>query len=350
MANATAGEEDIATGGDVKTSTGSWRGVIWEIAKYCLPLVLAGGALLLFYYFDKRPPAYGDVPLQWNRAIERLGFEPVYPPQEGIEVGDVFIRVAPPDKSNDVIPVDYYNDAFTGRSIKIAHIDLTQSILDGEPTVIIPDTRFKDNGDMASDQPGQANYLAASARTAGMIKLSEVGFPSVKLSNTIEANSFLDWLGLGLGQDESSTITFSNVQTYAASPVAAAVALELFCREPGDVCTNDAHARKLFAKSLDASINCAYKNSYVFNIDIFVVTQIFTARSIAVTTNSSHSNELFFGDSADPKTAKARVSNAMSSGLEMNSKFEGAPVFAYKRVANRMPKGKPEGDFCRGKG
>ncbi len=66
-----------------------------------------------------------SVAKQWNEAIQKLGFEPVYPPVEDIQVGDVFAMITDDEASDSAA-----DEPFAGRSIKLLHLDLTREIED----------------------------------------------------------------------------------------------------------------------------------------------------------------------------------------------------------------------------
>jgi hypothetical protein len=321
----------------------------FSAAKYSIPALILITVMYLTFFFSEKSVVI-DVPLQWNNAIEQIGFEPVYPPQEGIEVGDIFLRVSPPDVAGPKIPPDYYNDSFTGRSIKIKNMDLTSSVSDYEPRMLLSATVFDSKGDLVPDQPETAEYKSIMPTKDANIRMSQVGFPTFSISTTTNGNSFLSWFGGGADKAKSTAVSFGHVQTYAASPIAAAVSLDRYCKNYANDCLDDKNARALFAKAIDASINCSYQGSYIFNIDIMIVSQVFSTRSVSVVTTDADGLDFFIGDTPDAKNSTAKISHSSKHGLEMKSVFKRPVVFAYKRVARRIPKGTPpDGDFCRRK-
>jgi hypothetical protein len=86
-----------------ETNQASWwmRYVIWLAAGLPLAAVIVVGIRWL-----ASPPsdqgARGDQSLeaQWNKAIEQLGIEPVYPPAEDLTVGDLLAEVVADDEQD----------------------------------------------------------------------------------------------------------------------------------------------------------------------------------------------------------------------------------------------------------
>ncbi|HEX8665906.1 MAG TPA: hypothetical protein VF744_17975, partial [Beijerinckiaceae bacterium] len=74
---------------------------------------------------------------EWNSTIGRLGIEPVYPPQEDVTVGDIFLVVTGDNSGN-------ISEALPGRALKVWHTDLTKELEDTYKGVYsFPDTQVK---------------------------------------------------------------------------------------------------------------------------------------------------------------------------------------------------------------
>src|SRR5689334_10928473 len=62
-------------------------------------------------------PTGDDVAKAWNDSIARLGIQPVYPPEEDLVVGDIWVSVAGAPQE---IPV-------LGKSVRIGHVEVRDS-------------------------------------------------------------------------------------------------------------------------------------------------------------------------------------------------------------------------------
>jgi hypothetical protein len=114
---------------------------------FAIVVAAAGLGFGFWHYLEQRDRgSIESVALAWTTAISRLGIEPIYPPQEGIAVGDVFLVIStPPKEIQDQIP-DYPAGVFTGRGIKIAHIDELSSSPEPQGDLVFADTAFNSEG------------------------------------------------------------------------------------------------------------------------------------------------------------------------------------------------------------
>src|SRR4051794_21742581 len=119
------------------------------IAVTCAAVALLVAGFVAFTWVAPVVPEK-SVAQQWNEAISRLGIEPVYPPQEDIAVGDVFV-ILTNDELNEV-----EKEPLAGRSMKIWHVDMTTKLENAYADIY----RFPETPDAPAQ--GRAWKLAAA--------------------------------------------------------------------------------------------------------------------------------------------------------------------------------------------
>jgi hypothetical protein len=104
----------------------------------------AGVVAVLWYavnWWTKAPPELPNtlsLSAAWGEAIDKFGIEPVFPPEEDLTVGDVLAIVLQDDDPHPELRSDKRLEApkidfrtpFLKRSVKIAHVDVRQSLED----------------------------------------------------------------------------------------------------------------------------------------------------------------------------------------------------------------------------
>lgn len=90
-------------------------------------LVVVVGAVLFVHWWTSSasPLTSQSVARQWNQTIRQLGIEPVYPPQEDISVGDIFLIVT---KVRDYEGSEVTDSPLARRTIKLWHKDLADDL------------------------------------------------------------------------------------------------------------------------------------------------------------------------------------------------------------------------------
>lgn len=231
-----------------------------------------------------------SVAKQWNEAIEKLGFEPVYPPVEDIQVGDIFAMI-----SEDALSDSATEEPFAGRSIKLLHLDLTPEIEQAYRAVYqFPATNARPENDGQIWPQGNAAeslFKAPASRTT----LPLVLFPRFTITNVKRASgsaSAISQLFNGtFGADASSTgtveVRFSATETYGVPAVPAELRLIDFCEdEETKAFCSQRGIRKQLGMLIGRKIDDKVKDRKTgveqprFSVELALVSRVFLARSI----------------------------------------------------------------------
>ena len=340
-------------------------GFLWENKAWVILLLVFG--VFVYVNLNRSRPATEDVPALWNASIKKLGVEPIYPPQEGLMVGDVYIMVAPIREEVRGFLPDFFTDTFTGRSIKIGQIDLIQSVINNQTHFNFPESKFSEPGKLQDLQDGSIDD-ATDATSPAKVRLYEVAFPKVVISRTTDASSAVKWFTAAFNDNQTDSISFNRVQTFAAPSLVSSLQLQEFCAK-NKFCENDKAARKLLSYTLGNSINQTYRakegdvDRYIFDIEIFADTQVFATRRITVDNNVGWTDDLNTGvtpgtdtaataetGGADTKRGAAPVDGARTrfgykrvagTGLSIDATFQRPVVFAYRKVGILLPRENP---------
>lgn len=242
---------------------------------------------------------------QWNNAIKRLGFEPVYPPVEDLAVGDVLALVTADSVAGEPL---------AGQSLKLMHLDLTAEIEENyRQTYRFPATtaRPDQNGQIwAQIETAESLFKPPAARTT----LPLVLFPRFTIVHNRRAEaggSFSGVLqgifGAAAGSTESIDVQISATETYGVSALPAELRLLNFCEDKSTqyFCTEEGLRRQL-SIVLGSKINDKIKDPKTgqelprFSVELALVNRVFLARSIQ-TSFSSGSSTSVRGKVAQPR-------------------------------------------------
>ncbi|GMO12210.1 hypothetical protein [Bradyrhizobium sp. TM233] len=231
-----------------------------------------------------------SVAKQWNEAIQKLGFEPVYPPVEDIQVGDVFAMI-----SDDAVSDSATDEPFAGRSIKLLHLDLTPEIEEAYRAVYqFPATNVRPEHDgQIWPQANSTESLFKPPATRTTLPL--VLFPRFTITNVKRASgsasAMSQLLSGGFGADASSTETvevrFSATETYGVPAVPAELRLLDFCEDDATkgFCSQQG-LRKQLSILIGKRIDDKVKDRKTgverprFSVELALVSRVFLARSI----------------------------------------------------------------------
>jgi hypothetical protein len=331
---------------------------LWDNKAWVL-LILAFAS---FVYFNMtRPKApIGDVPALWNASIKKLGVDPIYPPQEGVRVGDVFLTVAPVRPEVRGFLQDFIVDTFTGRAIKIGHIPLEDAMPLEQSQFELPATQFLANGAMDEKQNGLLSRMSGATAQTSEIRVYDVTFPKVDITQNATSSGWAKWFSADFSDLQTNSIFFNKVQTYAAPYITAFSRLRLFCIEKIE-CANDKMARILLQHSIGEEVNRTYRATddverYAFDIEIFVVSQVFSTRNITFTSNNGWADSLAAnavpaedettesttsGDDVQQKRPGFTYRKSAGTGLTIDAVFQRPLIFAYRRIGITLPRTDP---------
>jgi hypothetical protein len=268
-----------------------WRYVAFVAAAIAFIVILAAAT----QWASSVAPVEQSIAQQWNDAIKRLGFEPVYPPVEDIAVGDVFAIITE-DAAANTIP----GEPFAGRSIKLVHLDLTEDIENAYRQMYqFPDTIVRPAQSSLIWQQSVAQgslFKAPAARTA----LPLVLFPQFTIARSRQASGEGGLTGLwqaGFGSAGSSSelidVRISGTETYGIPAIPAEIRLLNFCSDKSTqhYCS-DKGLRRQLSIIVGSKINDAIKDpktgseSPRFSVELALVSRVFMTRSIETSIRS----------------------------------------------------------------
>jgi hypothetical protein len=238
----------------------------------------------------------------WDESISPLGIEPIFPPAEDVNVGDVFVVLtAENEKSN--------TSALLARSTKIAHIDMSQDIEDAYSKLpIFPDTApLPDKEGLPRPQIAAPEGVSVFKAKTPRSTLPLIAFPEFSVQHSRRLGGAVSWagriIGLGRSDDELETVSIPEAETYGVDATHALARLDDFCNDAGDLCTDntarrllsylvgkkevckvadlctDNTSRRLLSYLLGQNEMCK-ESKYVNSIAISLVDRVYLTRSI----------------------------------------------------------------------
>jgi hypothetical protein len=269
---------------DTRTSRRIPRWLVWTLGGAAGLVILVGA---LNWASSGAEP---DRPIaeQWNQAITRLGFEPVYPPVEDILVGDLYAIISKDELS------DLKGETFVATSMKLMHRDLTKEIAEVyRQTYQFPDTTVR---------PAEGVIWTQTAASDGVFKVpnTRTTMPLVLFPGfTVEKRRTAGASGGGLprlwnavfGASASGTevldVKLGGTETYGIDAVTAEYDLFDFCNDKATklFCT-DQGLRKQLSVIVGDKIYEIMANKTTgekrprFTVEVGLVYRVFLTRSI----------------------------------------------------------------------
>ncbi|MCJ9668975.1 MULTISPECIES: hypothetical protein [unclassified Neorhizobium] len=318
-------------------------------------LVLGALALWLIDPFDGPGEAETDQVAQaWNRTIGRLGIEAVYPPQEDMFVGDIYLslkltatgeKYAPPPDST----------VFAGRGIKIGRAkreDLAQSF-EKRPyrfrDVPPPPTTPPPN---AAERPAVMTEAIVPQEPAGNeIDAYLTAFPGLSIKHYVETDASWWQVALGRRTGETEEISIPSPETYSIQAYRAFKLLLAFCSENQENLCRDDNARALMAISFGDEINEMKDSEYIYEPYVSLVRQVFVTRKIEISRyrgdsltarasrqqaeESAEDKSKGEGGTSSTGTANDRLvhEGRYSTRLNLDQTFARPVTFGFRRIA-----------------
>lgn len=291
------------------------------LGRALLLAVGAGVAVLVLRWGASEAEPERSVGHQWNEAIQRLGFEPVYPPVEDIAVGDLLAMITS-DAAQDIT-----GDPLAGRSIKLVHLDLTAEIEKAYKELYqFPETAAQP---ASATQPWPQNAAAGSlfqpptARTS----LPLVVFPGFTITRSRRAEAGVSglqqlWKGrFGAGADSSEIIDvrISAAETYGIPALPGELRLIKFCTDPEtSFFCSDEGLRQQLSIIVGQRIHDRLRDTRTgrevprFAVELALVTRVFLTRSIETSIRGARtmSGELRLPEAGAPARADAATGPA----------------------------------------
>ncbi|MEB2843065.1 hypothetical protein GAO09_27005 [Rhizobiales bacterium RZME27] len=294
-----------------------------------------------------------NIAIVWNDAIARLQIEPIYPPQEDLYVGDVFLTLQQSAGAAET-SIGKVSKVFAGRGIRIANIPLRDNITKA-PYMLDLAGRAGTVGSPA-ERPiaavGPQSDAFDPARMA--VTLSSVAFPGFSVKHHVHART--GWLPFGFDRQSSETeeIAISSIHTYSVPAPESIRQLLLYCKSEatGINCTDD-FARAQLAYSLGEDVNRQVNGQYIYQINVSLVRQVFLAGKIKSTRHSGENLTATVGrgkaggDKASDETAgetpsslvasEGHLSESGSWQTMLDQTFDPPIAFGYRSISVAIP-------------
>jgi len=280
-------------------------------------VLLALLGYVLFRWVEPTKPQEKSVARQWNEAIARLGIEPVYPPQEDIAVGDVFVLI-----TDDALG-DIDKEPLAVKALKLWHLDLTEKL----KQTYAETYKFPETPDPPADgkpwkfTSSQTSVFDSQA-TRGDLPL--VLFPGFTIASTRSANLggrspswFGGLFGGGASSETTTEVRISAAESYGLPSLVAEAELIKFCNDPvlKVQCTED-EARKQMSILVGSKIfdqvqdRKTKKPKPRYSVEIGLVSRVFLTRSMHTTIRRAGSGNASASAGSTPPLP------AMESGKE----------------------------------
>lgn len=233
---------------------------------------------------------------EWNATISRLGLEPVYPPQEDVVVGDIFLIVSA--DAGGGAP----SQSLQGRALKIWHVDLSEELKKVyRSTYAFPDTLPKPAADGAvwEQKPADGSIFDVQAERRQLPVMLLPGFTVARVRQASASGGWLAKSLQALGAVESQSertieLKIPQAETYGVPAIVGNAYLVQFCNDPRSrrVCTEKG-ARGFMstlvgAKAFEQIADPKQPGKSIdrLSIEIVLVSRVYLTRSIEAVSNT----------------------------------------------------------------
>ncbi|CAO3379569.1 hypothetical protein [Azospirillum argentinense] len=258
-----------------------WSAVPDQWKRYAPPVAMLVAAVLAGSYIvlavrPLAPPLpesrAESLAKSWNAGIARLGIVPVFPPEEDVNVGDVWAVIAETEDT-----------PLLGRGLRVAHLDLRDEVLREQKHRY----QFSETSDAVGDGKlrRQNGSEIATPATGDRVLLTIAAFPGVTVRRSSQATGSLglSFAGFNAGREESTVeeIRIPVAETYGVSAAEAAVRLDQWCSEPKTrLMCSDAFLRRALAYGVDRSVLATQDGKYIAKLNIHLINRVFLTREI----------------------------------------------------------------------
>ncbi len=255
--------------------------------------------------------------------MRQLGVEPVYPPEEDIEVGDVFAIV-----SSDL------DSPLANHAIRLYKIDLSKEVDSNYKNTYVFPKSFAKGPEEAADSARAVS--GGSAPTDSVFTpidhrsdLPIVTFPRFRLTDTRDAKfgvggGFLGGLigSAGANSRSETEVSITRTQTYGVPYLVAANALVQFCDGPFSFACTDEALRQILSTRVGAQIHekvvdKAGRCRMRMDVELALINRVFLTRAIKTRLVQARNVE---GQAAFNPVAKAPVAPAAASAERPETK------------------------------
>jgi hypothetical protein len=275
-------------------------------------------------------PVVDQVAAEWNATITRLGIDPIYPPQEDIVVGDIYLVV-----SKD-LRQELMFESLLGKSLKIWHADLTEDLKQTyRQTYLFPPSPC-DASDcklpQATAQQGSIFDVPAERQSLPLALLP--GFTAARIHEVSASGGTLSrWLeaigALTARREKTIELKIPSAETYGVSAIMANKHLQQFCEDFSDICNEEIARRALSSVVGDKAfekVSIKSKDTYRLSVEILLISRVYLARSIESVVYAGSR----FG-------AEAKAALRLNEGLEQIEKQVPPPPSPEKSEGAKPP-------------
>ena len=282
-----------------------------QLALVSIVLFLAGSIIGIVWTFQADPvPIEASVADQWNQSISKLGIEPIYPPQEDISVGDVFLVVTGDRLGGGLA------DSFPVRALKIAHVDMNTALKAAYAVQPYFPATAKTEADGKGPEQDSADQSIfdppAIRRHLPLVMLP--GLSLVRIRETTAGlgagSALLGSLGAGASAEQSLELKIPAAETYGVPSLVARRHFERFCADPETeaYCT-ETGAREELSSLLGNTVLAKvedktnpHRGAYRLIVEIYLISRIYLTRSVETTIRSGST---FVGRGRGPSHASS---------------------------------------------
>ncbi len=281
-------------------------------------------------------PTRGEVQREWNSTLRELGINPVYPPREDLQVGDIYVRRGYVDDEK-LVP----EQGFAPIDLWLAHVNANASLSSFYGArASLPRTPGPDGGTVpAGAQPDGSIFEVGDNSRMRVVAFPDFASMNIRASD-LRAFIPVEALGLGLGGSWSGehqvNVKIPTAESYGL-PLNAVLPLVADTSGPVWVLKADIAAPALLVKlhedvqawaraisTLPPEQRAAIEDDPLLHLDL--ITEVFYARAIHVAVSARTTGGA--RASARPLVQAGGVGTSAEPGGGGTSAVSGAPVSA----------------------
>jgi len=315
---------------------------LWRITSGIMFLLLV--LVYIRPFRNEHTDIESDLAKAWNTTIQKLGMQPLYPPQENFSVGDIWIVASSVASSDGQGATAIDANTLQQHAVRVGHVDLTESIKNNSFIPSLSSTVVADDGSSRTES------FPASPSDAP-VHLTLLSYPGLHISRKVgNSASFLDGLFSSSRQeDQVQDIAIPVAETYGTAPLDAMGALVAWCAsEDTKPYCEDQIARSYFAYAVNPAVLAVSGKNYSVRLDLVIVDRVYMTRQIDITSVGNITKDIKQGavDAAGKADDKAGPTMAHSDGLEssltLKEKFPRPLVFGFRTVGFGLAPSDPE--------
>lgn len=305
-------------------------------------LLICSVGLLAIFIAEMRPYRLQvDAPLsvQWNNTISKLGIEPLYPPQEDVSVGDIFVVITNDGKSS-------LDQSFLSRAVKLTNVSLQPHLEETyNNSYIFPETHQKPdkNGDIWKQNNSENSIFEYHGQRKS---LPIAMFPGLSLATINQGNLEVGGIG-GLIKNmfgfeslgvQTTELRIPTAETYGVGSLVANGKLFEFCHanRTKKACTQSG-SRAQMASVVGSGVfelipdpSNPKNMKYRYDLAIFLISRVYMTRSIETIINTS--TNITAAATINKNKAQDKSKSDGDKALNDDEENFGNPVFPSSAV------------------